>query len=94
MSPSGADDRLIERRKRLLREAAIKRRNALVLRLMEQYTGVSYAPYRSRVVWGELLPVDRSRLVMDEARLVASGIHSRHRAANELGRRAPEVQAR
>ena len=50
-------------RKRLLREAAFKRRNEMVLRLLEQYTGVSYAPYRSRIVWGPLLPVDRSRLV-------------------------------
>ena len=49
-------------RKRLLREAAFKRRNEMILRLLEQYTGVSYAPYRSRVVWGPLLPVDRSRL--------------------------------
>jgi hypothetical protein len=80
------------RRKRLLREAAIKRRNELILRLLEQYTGVSYAPYRSRVVWGELLPVDRSRLVMDETRLVAAGIHSRHRAANELGVEDPEAE--
>jgi hypothetical protein len=80
------------RRKRLLREAALKRRNEMVLRILEQYTGVSYSPYRSRVVWGELLPVDRSRLVMDETRLVASGIHSRHRAANELGVEDPEAE--
>ena len=80
------------RRKRLLREAAFKRRNEMVLRLLEQYTGVSYAPYRSRVVWGELLPVDRSRLVVDETRLVAAGIHSRHRAASELGVEDPAAE--
>jgi hypothetical protein len=79
-------------RKRLLREVAFKRRNEMVLRLLEQYTGVSYAPYRSRVVWGPLLPVDRSRLVMDEARLVAAGIHSRRRAADELGVEDPESE--
>ena len=33
-------------RKRMLREAALKRRNEMVLRLLEQHTGVSYAPYR------------------------------------------------
>ena len=80
------------RRKRLLREAAFKRRNEMILRLLEQYTGVSYAPYRSRVVWGELLPVDRSRLVMDETRLVAAGIHSRRRAADELGVADPDAE--
>ena len=79
-------------RKRLLREVAFKRRNEMILRLMEQYTGVTYAPYRSRVVWGPLLPVDRSRLVLDEARLVAAGIHSRRRAANELGVEDPEAE--
>ncbi|MPZ48346.1 MAG: phage portal protein [Dehalococcoidia bacterium] len=79
-------------RKRLLRDAAIRRRNELVLRLLEQYTGVSYAPYRSRVVWGPLLPPDRSRLVGDETRLVQAGIHSRRRAANELGVADPETE--
>jgi hypothetical protein len=79
-------------RKRLLREAAFKRRNEMVLRLLEQYTGVRYAPYRSRAVWGELLPADRSRLVTDETRLVAAGIHSRRRAADELGVADPEAE--
>jgi len=79
-------------RKRLLREVALKRRNEMILRLLEQYTGAGYAPYRSRVVWGPLLPVDRSRLVTDEARLVAAGIHSRRRAANELGVEDPEAE--
>jgi hypothetical protein len=78
------------RRKRLLREAAYRRRNEMVLRLLEQYTGGSFAPYRSRVVWGELLPIDRSRLVTDETRLVAAGIHSRRTAADELGIADPD----
>ncbi len=64
----------------------------MIPRLLEQYTGVNYAPYRSRVVWGELLPVDRSRLVADETRLVAAGIHSRRRAANELGVADPDSE--
>jgi hypothetical protein len=79
-------------RKRLLREVAFQRRNEMILRLLEQYTGVVYAPYRSRVVCGELLPVDRSRLVTDETRLVAAGIHSRRRAADELGVADPETE--
>jgi len=79
-------------RKRILREAALKRRNEMVLRLLEQHTGVSYAPYRTRIVWGELLPADESRRVMDETRLVAAGIHSRRRAANQLGVEDPESE--
>ena len=79
-------------RKRLLREVAFKRRNELILRLLEQYTGKSYAPYRSRVVWSPLLPMDRSRLVQDETHLVAAGIHSRRRAADELGVADPDAE--
>ena len=79
-------------RKRLLREVALRRRNEMILRLLEQYTGVSYAPYRSRVVWAPLLPIDHSRLVTDETRLVAAGIHSRRRAADEVGVEDPEAE--
>jgi hypothetical protein len=64
----------------------------MILRILEQHTGVSYAPYRTRAIWGPLLPQDRSRLVEDEARLVAAGIHSRRRAADELGVEDPETE--
>jgi hypothetical protein len=77
-------------RKRLIREAAFKRRNEMILRLLERYTGERFATYRSRVLWGPLLPADRSRLVSDEARLVAAGIHSRRRAAGEVGVEDPD----
>jgi hypothetical protein len=43
-------------------------------------------------VWGSLLPVDRSRLVQDETRLVAAGIHSRRRAADEVGVADPDSE--
>ena len=39
-------------RKRLIRSAAYVRRNEMILRILEQETGVSYAPHRSRIVWG------------------------------------------
>ena len=79
-------------RKRLIRSAAYRRRNEMILRILEQQTGEAYAPYRSRVVWGPLLPQDRSRLAEDEARLVEAGIHSRRRAADELGVADPEME--
>ncbi len=50
--------------------------------------------YRSRVVWGSVLPLDRSRLVEDERVLVGAGIHSRRRAADELGVEDPEGEFR
>jgi hypothetical protein len=83
-------------RKRLIRGAAYRRRNEMILRILEQYAEpkVNYAPYRSRIVWGSVLPLDRSRLVEDERTLVAAGIHSRRRAADELGVEDPEGEFR
>lgn len=72
-------------RKRLIRSAAYRRRNELILRILERFTGDSFAPYRTRAVWGPVLPQDRSRQVADERVLVAAGIHSRRRAADTLG---------
>ena len=43
------------------------------------------APYRSRITWGPLLPTDRARDILDEIALVSQGIHSRRRAAANLG---------
>ena len=77
-------------RKRLIRSAAYRRRNELILRLLEQFTGESFAPYRTRIVWGPVLPQDRSRQVEEERSLVAAGIHSRRRAADALGVEDPE----
>ena len=79
-------------RKRLVRSTAYVRRNEMVLRILEQETGVSYAPYRSRIVWGAVIPRDRSRLIGDEKSLVAAGIHSRRRAADELGVADPDAE--
>ena len=78
------------RRKRLIRTAAYKKRNEMILRILEQKTGVSYSPYRSRVIWGPVLPQDRGRLVSEEQILVGAGIHSRRRAMEELGMDDPE----
>ena len=38
------------------------------------------------------MPRDRSRLIGDEKSLVASGIHSRRRAADELGVADPDAE--
>ncbi len=73
------------KRKRLIRTAAYRKRNEMTLRILEQKTGASYRPYRSRVLWGPVLPQDRSRLVRNEQILVQAGIHSRRRAMEELG---------
>jgi hypothetical protein len=81
-------------RKRLIRGAAYRRRNEMILRILEQHgdSKDSYAPYRSRIAWGSVLPLDRSRQVEDERALVAAGIHSRRRAADNLGVGDPEAE--
>ena len=79
-------------RKRLIRGAALRRRNEMVLRILEQHTGESFAPYRSRIVWSPVLPQDRSRLVEDETRLVSAGIHSRRTAASLLDVADPDAE--
>ena len=79
-------------RKRLIRGAAFRRRNEMVLRILEQQTGERFAPYRTRVAWGPVLPQDRSRLCQDEARLVASGIHSRRTVAGMLDVPDPDTE--
>jgi len=57
----------------------------MTLRLLELRTGQSFLPCRIRVVWGPVLPQDRSRQVRDEQVLVASGLQSRRRAMDNLG---------
>ncbi len=73
------------RRKRLIRSGVYRRRAGMILKLLEQHTGQSYLPCHIKIIWGPVLPQDRSRLVQDEKTLVEAGIHSRQRAMTELG---------
>jgi hypothetical protein len=81
-------------RKRRIRGVAFRHRNEMILRVLEQQTGEAFGPYRSRIVWGPVLPQDRSRLVQDEARLVSAGIHSRRTAAGLLDVADPDAEWR
>lgn len=80
------------KRKRLIRSAAYKRCNEMMLRILEQMTGNSFGSLRQRIIWGPVLPQDRGRQVRDEEILVASGIHSRRRAMENLGVENPEAE--
>src|ERR687893_2338306 len=94
MSEVCAGDVMLDYSKRLIRGAAYRRRNELILRVLERFTGESFAPYRTRIVWGPVLPQDRSRQVADERTLVEAGIHSRRRAADALGVEDPDGEFR
>ncbi len=78
------------KRKRVIRTAVYRRRNQMVLRLLEKYRGESFGDNHLRVVWGPVLPQDWARLVSGEQTLVQTGIHSRRRAMDEVGVKDPE----
>jgi hypothetical protein len=80
------------RRKRAIRSIAYNRRNRMILRLLEQFRGGSYANNHIKVVWGQVLPQDSARLVSNEQVLVQTGIHSRRRAMDEVGVQDPEME--
>ncbi len=71
-------------RKRLIRTAAYRRRNELILRLLEQFTGRRFL-HRQRIIWGGVTPRDESRRVADFAAMVDRGLRSRRGVMDELG---------
>lgn len=73
------------RRKRLVRSAALRKRAEMILKLLEKQTGEHFLPVKIDVVWGPVLPQDRSRAVADEVALVNAGIHTAEDAAVVLG---------
>ncbi len=79
-------------RKRLIRSAAYRRRNDMILRILEMKTGQDFAGLSSRIVWGSILPQDLQRLAQTEQLLVSSSLHSRHRAMTDLGVLDPEAE--
>ena len=80
------------RRKRLIRAAAYKERNEMVLRILEKRTGVKYLPVKQRIVW-ELLPHQPAAVLGQEQQtLVEAGIQSRHRAMENLGIEDPDTE--
>ncbi len=80
-------------RKRRVWDSVYRRRNAMVLDLLERFGRMEFGGVRrTEVVWGSILPKDREALVRSEAQLVASGIHSRRTAMVALGDEAPEEE--
>ncbi len=80
------------RRKRLIRSSVYQSRISMILNILEQKRNVSFHQVRPRIIWGPILPQDRSRLVQDEDVLVKAGIHSRRRAMGNLGIVDPETE--
>ncbi len=72
-------------RKRLIRTAAYRTRNEMIIALLDRFAGTEFGHANHDIAWGTVLPTDREREVQSEIGLVAAGIHSRRHAADELG---------
>jgi hypothetical protein len=72
--------------------AAFRRRNRLILKLLEKYKNQDFGSYRLDVVWSPVLPRDLARLVASEQTLVQNGIHSKRRAMSEIGIKDPDKE--
>ena len=79
-------------RKRLIRTAAYKKRNDVILRILSQKTREDFSGLKTRIIWGAVLPQDTLRLVQSEQAMIGAGIHSRRRAMSELGVSEPEIE--
>ncbi len=78
-------------RKRRNWEAVFRRRNALLLDLLERFGGLDVGGLRrTTTIWPSVLPSDADGMIRNQARLVAGGIHSRRTAVAALGGNDPE----
>ncbi len=78
-------------RKRRTWEAVFRRRNALLLDLLERFGGLDLGGVRrTTTIWPSVLPSDVEGMIRNQARLVAGGIHSRRTAVAALGGNDPE----
>lgn len=80
-------------RKRRVWDSVYRRRNAMLLDLLERFGGEDFnGTRRSDAIWGSILPAERAELARSEASLVAAGIHSRRTAIGLLGDEDPEAE--
>lgn len=82
---------------RVVWTAALRRRNAMVLKLAERFgvDGASpdeYAPYRTRVIWPPMIPKDDAQEVQNNLALVQAGLRSHRTAMDALGTEDPESE--
>jgi len=78
-------------RKRRVWDAVYRKRNAMILAMLEQFNGDNFEGLRrTETIWGEILPGDRAELVRSETQLVSTGVHSHRQAMSHLGDTDPE----
>jgi hypothetical protein len=79
-------------RKRAIRTSVYAKRNQLILALHKQFAKQDLTAVSQRIIWGHVLPQDKSRESQTEQLLVQSGVHSRRTAMDEMGIRDPEKE--
>ena len=79
-------------RKRTIRTNAYHQRNAMILRLAQDYMNENFQDIQHRVVWGSILPADTARQAQNEQVLVQTGVHSRRTAMDEIGIQDPDEE--
>jgi hypothetical protein len=72
-------------RKRLIRTAAYRQRNDMILALLDRFAHTNFGHVNNDIAWGTVLPTDRDREVANEVALVGAAVHSRRHAADTLG---------
>ena len=80
------------KRKRIIRTEVYSRRNEMIIRLLQKFTGEDFGDNHLRVLWGPVLPKDMTRKVSSEQVLVQNGIHSRRTAMDEVGIMDPDSE--
>jgi hypothetical protein len=85
-------EELEKKLKRITRSTAYRRRNRMILSLIEQYRGEKFGNNHLRVIWNPVLPKDLAQLAANEQILVQTGIHSRKRAMDEIGVTDPDYE--
>ncbi len=79
-------------RKRVLRTTAYQERSRMILSLLKKYKGMDFGEISHQVIWGPVLPQDKSRQGTFEQVMVQTGIHAMRTAMGEVGIRDPEAE--
>ena len=79
-------------RKRTIRTNAYHQRSEMILKLADKFLHQGFEGITHRVVWGPILPTDKSRQAQNEQLLVQAGVHSRRTSMDEMGIQDPDEE--
>ena len=80
------------KRKRLIRTAAYRKRNTMILTLLNMFTGLGIDGLEPAVIWGSVLPQDLATEARAQQLLTIAGMRSRRTSMSELGTLDPDKE--